>query len=209
MGVGFGMAKGASDIVVKPIQVYHKRSKMKSAEMEDVDVARSSASSDAPTPPPRSPSLAPPRSDALERPRSAGRGSGSTTGAAMKASASGLGTFFKSYGKFYLDVPLAVTEGLRAAPKLYGEKVEDHAPIKDWKSGAMVGGKNFVTGVGGGFTDLFYQPYKGGRDGGAAGAAMGVGKGVMNMMTKTASGMFFFFSSYFFSRTISSFQNIV
>ncbi|KAK6227544.1 sterol glucosyltransferase [Colletotrichum tabaci] len=188
MGVGLGMAKGASDIVVKPIQVYHKRSKMKSAEMEDVDVARSSASSDAPTPPPRSPSLAPPRSDALERPRSAGRGCGSTTGAAMKASASGLGTFFKSYGKFYLDVPLAVTEGLRAAPKLYGEKVEDHAPIKDWKSGAMVGGKNFVTGVGGGFTDLFYQPYKGGRDGGAAGAAMGVGKGVMNMVTKTASG---------------------
>ncbi|GKT83915.1 sterol glucosyltransferase [Colletotrichum tofieldiae] len=185
MSAGMGMAKGATDIVVKPIQVYHQRSKMKSAEMEDV--MRSSASSDCQTPP-RSPSLAPPQSDALERPRSAGRGCGSTTGAAMKASASGLGTFFKSYSKFFLDVPVAVTEGLRVTPKLYGEKVADRAPITDWKSGATVGGKNFVTGIGGGFTDLFYQPYKGGRDGGAAGAALGVGKGVMNMVTKTASG---------------------
>lgn len=184
------MVKGATDIVVKPVQVYNQRSKLKAAEMEDIErrSARSMSSLDVQTPP-RSPSLAPPQSDALDRPRSAGRGCGSTTGAVFKASASGVGTFFKSYGKFYLDVPLAVTEGLREAPKLYGEKVEARAPITDWKSGALVGGKNFVTGIGGGFADLFYQPYKGGRDGGAAGAALGVGKGVMNMATKTASGM--------------------
>ncbi|KAL2879338.1 hypothetical protein SGCOL_005466 [Colletotrichum sp. CLE4] len=188
MGVGYGMVKGATDIVVKPVQVYNQRSKLKAAEMEDIErrSARSMSSLEVQTPP-RSPSLAPPQSDALDRPRSAGRGCGSTTGAVFKASASGVGTFFKSYGKFYLEVPLAVTEGLREAPKLYGAKVENRAAITDWKSGAMVGGKNFVTGLGGGFADLFYQPYKGGRDGGAAGAALGVGKGVMNMATKTAS----------------------
>lgn len=40
-----------------------------------------------------------------------------------------------------IDVPLAVTEGLRATPKLYGESVPDHEPITDWKSGARVAGK--------------------------------------------------------------------
>lgn len=40
-----------------------------------------------------------------------------------------------------VDMPLAVTEGLRATPKLYGESVPDHDPITDWKSGAKVAGK--------------------------------------------------------------------
>ncbi|WYZ35207.1 hypothetical protein EsH8_I_001483 [Colletotrichum jinshuiense] len=182
MSTGIGLVKGATDIVVKPVQVYNKRSKLKSAEMEDA--LRNS--SDMQTTP-RSLSLAPPQTDAIERPRSAGRGCGSTTGAVFKASASGVGSFFRSYGKFYVDVPLAVTDGFRAVPKLYGEKVPDRAPITDWKSGAMVGGKNFVTGMGEGLSDLFVQPYKGGRDGGAAGAALGVGKGMLGMASKTVS----------------------
>lgn len=55
----------------------------------------------------------------------------------------------KSVGRFnsslfkgtMLDVPLAIAEGLRATPKLYGESVPDHEPITDWKSGAKVAGK--------------------------------------------------------------------
>ncbi|KAF6836366.1 sterol glucosyltransferase [Colletotrichum musicola] len=183
LGVATGMVKGATDIVVKPVQTYHQRSKLKSAEAEDASSSRGHSPSE-------SPGLAPPQSDALQRPVSVGRGSSNgaaTAGAMFKASASGLGGFFKSYGKFYVDVPLAVTDGLRNAPKLYGEKVEERAPITDWKSGAVEGGKHFVTGLGEGFADLFVQPYKGARDGGAAGAALGVGKGVMNMATKTAS----------------------
>ncbi|KAI8292449.1 Sterol 3-beta-glucosyltransferase UGT80B1 [Colletotrichum sp. SAR11_57] len=190
LGAATGMFKGATDIVVKPVQTYHERSKMKSAEMEDAI----SSGSQTPTRS-ASASLAPPSSEALERPRSAGPGSssgstsasGSTTGAVLKASASGVGGFFKAYGKFYLDVPLAVTDGLRNVPKLYGEKVEQRKPINDWKSGTIEGGKHFVVGLSEGFADLFVQPYKGGRDGGAAGAALGVGKGVLNMATKTAS----------------------
>jgi len=186
------MAKGAADIVVKPIQVYHQQSKMKSAGIDDV--MRSSTRRNLETPS-QSLSLAPTHLNPSERRSIPDRGSGSRTGAAMKASASGLGTFVKSYGKSYLDVPMAITDGLRATPKLYGDKVEDRAPITDWKSGATEGGKNFVIGIGEGFADLFYQPYKGGRDGGAAGAALGVGKGVLNMFTKTASGMSFSYTN--------------
>ncbi|TEA21368.1 Sterol 3-beta-glucosyltransferase UGT80B1 [Colletotrichum sidae] len=193
LGAATGMFKGATDIVVKPIQTYHERSKLKNAEPGDV------ASSGSSTPiAPGSPGLAPPPSDAIDRPRSAGGSSGGgggggggggwqTTGAVAKASASGVGGFFKSYGKFYLDVPMALTDGFRAVPKLYGEEVKDRGPITDWKSGAVAGGKNFVVGVGEGVSDLFVQPYKGARDGGAAGAALGVGKGVIGMVSKTIS----------------------
>lgn len=195
LGVATGMFKGATDIVVKPVQTYHQRSKLKAAEAEDASSSRASSLRGHSPPPDSSRGLAPPQqSDELQRPVSAGRGSSNgaaTAGAMFKASASGVGGFFKSYGKFYVDVPLAVTDGLRNAPKLYGEKVEERAPITDWKSGAIEGGKHFVTGLGGGFADLFVQPYKGGRDGGAAGAALGVGKGVLNMATKTASGEFY------------------
>lgn len=55
----------------------------------------------------------------------------------------------KSVGMFNLnlfkgtmvDLPMAVTEGLNATPKLYGEKVVDHGVVSDWKSGAKVAGK--------------------------------------------------------------------
>lgn len=40
-----------------------------------------------------------------------------------------------------LDMPLAMAEGFRATPKLYGVSVPDHEPITDWKSGAKVAGK--------------------------------------------------------------------
>jgi hypothetical protein len=37
-----------------------------------------------------------------------------------------------------VDVPLALAEGLRQAPKLLGDDVRDHGPVKDWKSGGTV-----------------------------------------------------------------------
>ncbi|OLN88212.1 Sterol 3-beta-glucosyltransferase UGT80B1-like protein 1 [Colletotrichum chlorophyti] len=189
LGVGAGMVKGATDIVVKPATVYHKRSKQqKSAEMEDAMSTASSIDT-----PPRSPGLAPPRDESIERPRSAGgdgrdrKGQGNTAAEMFKASASGVGGFFKSYGRFYLDVPLALTDGFRAVPKLYGDEVRERPPITDWKSGTLEGGKNFVTGLGSGVSDLWMQPIKGGREGGAAGAALGVGKGLVGLTSKTVS----------------------
>jgi hypothetical protein len=102
-----------------------------------------------------------------------------------------LGGFFKSFGKgFVVDIPLATTEGLRNVPRLYGEQVESHEAITDWKSGVNVAGKNFVSGMAGGFSDLVTQPYKGAREGGVVGGAVGLGKGLLGFGTKVVSSKY-------------------
>ena len=77
------------------------------------------------------------------RAKNAGEGSSSNPAAAMTlASAKNVGKFHSSLFKgTMVDMPLAITEGLLAVPRLYGEKTAEHAPIVDWKSGAAVAGK--------------------------------------------------------------------
>lgn len=41
-----------------------------------------------------------------------------------------------------------------------------------------------------GLTDIFVQPYKGAKEGGALGVVKGVGKGTAALATKTTSGMY-------------------
>jgi hypothetical protein len=109
------------------------------------------------------------------------------TAAAMTA-ASG-----KSFGRVmtahwqgvFVDIPLAVTEGLRSVPKLYGEEVKDYGEVKDWKSGALVAGKTFVHAFPEGLADLVVQPYKGAKEGGVLGLVKGIGKGTMDAIAKT------------------------
>lgn len=113
-----------------------------------------------------------------------------TAGAMAIASGKSVGRVFTSYTRgTMVDIPLAVTEGFREIPKLYGEDVRDLGQIKDWKSGAVVAGKNFAYGMGEGLTDLFVQPYKGGKEEGALGVAKGVGKGLIALTTKTNSAV--------------------
>ncbi|KAJ7472257.1 hypothetical protein B0H11DRAFT_2038236 [Mycena galericulata] len=114
----------------------------------------------------------------------------STAGAMAAASGKSFGRLVISSTKgIMLDIPLAVTEGLYRVPKLYGEEVRDHGPIKDWKSGAVVAGKTFVYGMSEGLTDLFVQPYKGAKEEGFLGAAKGVGKGAVALTTKTNAAL--------------------
>ena len=40
-----------------------------------------------------------------------------------------------------VDVPLAIAEGFRNAPKLWGQSVKEQEEITGWKSGAAVAGK--------------------------------------------------------------------
>ncbi|OBT66689.1 hypothetical protein VE03_03955 [Pseudogymnoascus sp. 23342-1-I1] len=86
-----------------------------------------------------------------------------------------------------IDVPLALTEGLRATPKLYGEAVPDHDPITDWKSGAKVAGKEFVGGFGGGLNDFFVKPFEAAKKDGAKGFFVGMGKGSIALPAKLGS----------------------
>ncbi|KFY22704.1 hypothetical protein V493_06383 [Pseudogymnoascus sp. VKM F-4281 (FW-2241)] len=104
------------------------------------------------------------------------------------ASAKSIGRFNSSLFKgTMIDMPLALAEGLRATPKLYGESVADHEPITDWKSGAKVAGKEFVDGFGGGFSDFFIKPYEAGKKDGAKGFFIGMGKGTLSLPTKLSS----------------------
>jgi hypothetical protein len=73
------------------------------------------------------------------------------------------------YKGMLIDMPLAVSEGLRAVPGLYGDEVKDYGTVREWKLGASFAGKNFVHGMADGFSDILTQPYKGGQEEGANG----------------------------------------
>ncbi|ETI27554.1 hypothetical protein G647_00003 [Cladophialophora carrionii CBS 160.54] len=85
---------------------------------------------------------------------------------------------------FVVDLPVAVAEGFRNTPKLYGENVPSHAPVTDWKSGFTVAGKTFAHQMAEGLTDLLVQPVKGAARGGVVGFSKGIGKGALQTLTK-------------------------
>lgn len=89
-----------------------------------------------------------------------------------------------------VDIPLAITDGLKNIPRVYGETPRDHGPITDFTSGATVAGKTFAWGFYEGITDIVVKPYQGAQREGVKGAAKGVGKGLISMTTKTGAGMF-------------------
>jgi hypothetical protein len=123
------------------------------------------------------------------RPRS--EHSGTLAGRMAGASAKSAGRIGQTAAKGMLvDIPLALTEGLKSVPQLYGAKVRDHGPVTDAKSGMVVAGKTFVWGFIDGLSDVVVQPYKGAKKEGALGAAKGLGKGAMSLVTKSGAGMF-------------------
>ncbi|EXJ73173.1 uncharacterized protein A1O5_04323 [Cladophialophora psammophila CBS 110553] len=83
-----------------------------------------------------------------------------------------------------VDIPVAVAEGLRNTPKLYGQEVPDHAAVTDWKSGLAVAGSTFVHQMAEGLTDLVVQPAKGIAKEGIIGFGKGIGKGALQTATK-------------------------
>ncbi|KAI9727798.1 MAG: hypothetical protein M1834_007945 [Cirrosporium novae-zelandiae] len=119
-----------------------------------------------------------------------GEGSGKRIAAMVGASAMSIS---KMYGVALrgalIDMPLALTEGLRATPKLYGETVTEHNAVVDWKSGGIVGAKTFSENLWGGISDLVVQPSAGLKEAGAAGLGKGIGKGILGATTKTTAGL--------------------
>lgn len=83
-----------------------------------------------------------------------------------------------------LDIPLAMAEGFRTAPKLYGDKVRDHGKVTGAGSGFAVGGKTFAYELFDGIAGLGVQPYKEYKKSGAVGIATGMGKGLAGLVTK-------------------------
>lgn len=112
----------------------------------------------------------------------------STSSTVALGVASGVGSFFHNFAKGNLiDMPLAFTEGMRNAPRLYGGKVANHGPVTGWKSGFAVSGKNFGNGIGQGFSGVVQEPVRGAQQDGAVGAIKGVGKGLLGLCTGVSS----------------------
>lgn len=115
----------------------------------------------------------------------------STAGNMVGASLKGFGKFTGAYFKgVVVDIPYAAAEGFRQVPRLYGEEPKQYGTVRDWKSGATMGGKNFVDGMTDGFKGFFSQPIKGAREEGALGAVKGFAKGTIGLATKVPSGKY-------------------
>ncbi|KAJ7853535.1 hypothetical protein B0H14DRAFT_3085621 [Mycena olivaceomarginata] len=110
-------------------------------------------------------------------------------GAMVAASGMSMGTVIMSSVRGgAVDIPMALTEGMRNVPKMYGEEVKDYGHVKDWKSGMLVAGKTFLFGLPEGLADIVVQPYKGAKAEGVTGFAKGFGKGTLDAVVKTTVG---------------------
>ncbi|KAG9660682.1 sterol glucosyltransferase, partial [Aureobasidium melanogenum] len=89
----------------------------------------------------------------------------------------------------FVDIPLAMAEGFRKAPKLYGDEIRDHGKVTGAASGFAVGGKTFAYGLFDGIAGLGVQPYKDYKKSGAVGIATGLGKGLAGLVTKPGAAM--------------------
>jgi hypothetical protein len=115
----------------------------------------------------------------------------------IKTAGKMVGASAKSFGMMYMgmvkgmvvDIPFAAAEGFRAVPRLYGEEIQDHGEVRDWKSGAIVAGKSFTHGISDGVSDLFVKPMQDAKKDGALGFVKGVGKGSLGFTSKTASAI--------------------
>jgi hypothetical protein len=64
------------------------------------------------------------------------------SGAAAQGAAMNVGGMAGAVTKGALvSTPLALAEGLRQIPRLYGEEVRDHGKVTDWRSGGVVAAK--------------------------------------------------------------------
>ncbi|KAF6828791.1 Sterol 3-beta-glucosyltransferase UGT80B1-like protein 5 [Colletotrichum plurivorum] len=187
------MAGATADIIVKPFEEYKRGSE--SGEKPDVPSEALRRHSQAPAfamlPLPGV--GVPEGGDAKLPPRPvSSRGDDSSKPGAMAvAAANGVGKLAGNAAKGLLvDIPLAVTEGLRAVPNLYGEPVKKHDAVEDFRSGVSVAGKTFCQDMKGGLTDIFVHTYTGKKEHGAVGAAKGLGKGVVSLVTKSTAATF-------------------
>ncbi|KAL0940329.1 Sterol 3-beta-glucosyltransferase UGT80B1-like protein 5 [Colletotrichum truncatum] len=189
------MAGATADIIVKPFEEYKRGSE--SGDKPEIQAENVRRNSQAPAfamlP---LPGVGVPEgggdSPHPSRPVSSrGDDSSKKPGAMAVAAANGVGRLAGNTTKGLLvDIPLAVTEGLRAVPNLYGDTVKKHDAVEDFRSGVSVAGKTFCQDMKGGLTDIFVHTYKGKKEEGAMGAAKGLGKGVVSLVTKSTAATF-------------------
>ncbi|CEL05889.1 hypothetical protein ASPCAL07001 [Aspergillus calidoustus] len=194
IGTGTDMVKSTADIFLRPYKEYQDLQQRGRPSTSSSNRPPNIRSLSTPPPTTQEPSEQVPRHAATDllgpnlqsRPTSpspsTGPGALETTTTIASASAKSVGKFLGTYFKgVMVDIPLATAEGLRAVPKLYGEETKTYAPVTDWKSGFVVGGKSFGQGMVDGFTGLITHPVKGAKEGGALGVVKGLAKGTMGV----------------------------
>jgi sterol 3beta-glucosyltransferase len=106
-----------------------------------------------------------------------------------------------------IDMPMALADGLRHAPRMYGDKGRDYGQITGIASGLSMAGKvrdvfidlansenanlyvqGFALGIYDGLSGIVMDPIRGGMKDGAAGVAKGFGTGLMSSWWKTSAG---------------------
>lgn len=177
------MVESAVDIVAKPIQAYSRPRKAGQAHAasSQQEVGQPDVPTNAPTQTSPEAILGGP-SDMNEDE------SDSRFKTAVAGSAAGFGGMLKHFTKGMLDAPLAVTEGFRNAPRLYGGKVYEPGRIDGVVSGGVVAGKNMFHGIAEGFGGLVASPVRGAMSNGPVGFVQGFGVRCLNMSTKVPSG---------------------
>ncbi|KAM0703866.1 hypothetical protein Q7P35_008871 [Cladosporium inversicolor] len=127
----------------------------------------------------------------MKRVHDTGAGGGAVTTSALAKAGIGMKDIGRTVVKgTMIDMPLALAEGLRNTPALYGEKVRDYGAVTDWKSGGVVAAKNFGFGFYEGITGMVTRPMEGHKKEGTVGLLKGVGKGSVELFTKPGSAMF-------------------
>ncbi|KAF7587318.1 UDP-Glycosyltransferase [Aspergillus hancockii] len=168
-----GMADATAGILIDPYKEYKR---LQSGNNQDASISKTSSRTPIGTSPTTHAADPNPDSDYAKQ--------------MALASAISLGKFLgRSSRGALVDLPLAAVEGMRAVPRLYGEEVWTHAPVRCWRSGAEVAWSTFRHGMYEGITDIFVHTYQGKKKQGALGVAKGLTKGLVGVTVKTGAAM--------------------
>ncbi|KAJ7363785.1 sterol glucosyltransferase [Mycena albidolilacea] len=188
IAIATDMVDATAGIFVKPYQEF-RRSNSGAPTSPVASTSQGEGSSQGIAAAPQSPFVWTPFGKDENSTVTAGRSGMSTAGAMVAASGMSMGTVIMSSVRGgAVDLPMALTEGMRNVPKMYGEEVKDYGHVKDWKSGMLVAGKTFLFELPEGLADIVVQPYKGAKAEGVTGFAKGFGKGTLNAVVKTTVG---------------------
>lgn len=186
MATTVDMTGSITGMVTKPIEEYHDEKRRRARELEkqeredgDLETSQDASLDD------RLPVMS------ASSGKSKGKKKPSMAGQVVGASAKSVGMIGPTAAKGMLvDIPLAITEGMRSVPRHLGTDVRDHGRVTDAKSGAVVAGKTFAWGFVDGLSDLVIEPVRGSGKEGAVGAFKGFGKGAASLVAKSGAGMF-------------------
>lgn len=108
-----------------------------------------------------------------------------TSAAMTDAGARGLGrAVATSVRAASVNIPLAITEELRAVPRLYGEEPRDVGIVTGIRSGITIAGKALTFGVFEAVTDIVTLPARDMSKYGHVGLGSGAGKGLLHLAIK-------------------------